>query len=85
MDEVAQKYSFYIVNFENFSMDVPGAHTFVGGDGYHSKDGMILCNFNLGRYTPQLNTLNSDNSGPQQANTSAKSYIYNNWYRVDCY
>ena len=45
MDDLMTKYAFFIVNFENFSMDVAGAHTFVGMDGYHSKDGMILCNF----------------------------------------
>lgn len=39
-------------NLENFTMDVSGAHTFIGGDGYSSKfHGMMLVRFELGVYT----------------------------------
>ena len=39
-----------LCNLENFTMDVSGTHTFIGGDGYHSKDGLMIVNFDLGVY-----------------------------------
>ena len=30
-------------------------HTFVGMDGYYSKEGKILVNYQIGHYSPPLN------------------------------
>ena len=39
LKQMMTKYAFWITNLEAFTMDIPGAHTFVGGDGYHSLSG----------------------------------------------
>ena len=54
------KYSIFIASFEALTMDVRGMHTFIGMDGYYSKEGKILLEFQIGKYTPALNNGTSE-------------------------